>query len=128
MLLLVNGDSMSENNKIKLKLEKIVNTDKNGKNVKDREDNLTYVRHDAIALSQLINAVDSKTVTTGEYPAWIALDDKSREALNKDKSGIELTVDEASFLKKLFSNPQNDRVSLGVFHVRTIQGLLEQLK
>jgi hypothetical protein len=119
---------MNEKNRIKLRLEQVVNVDKGGKGVKDREGNLTYIRHDGIALSQLINAVDSKMVTTGEYPAWIALDDKSREALNKERSEIELTVDEASFLKKLFSNPQNDRVPLGVFHVRTINGILEQLK
>ncbi|MFQ5834307.1 MAG: hypothetical protein ACE5HR_00075 [bacterium] len=117
-----------DNNKIKVKLEQIKNIDKDGKSIKDKEGNLIYIRHDAIALSQLINAVDSKVVATGEYPAWIALDDKSREALKQDRDEIELTVDEASFLKKLFSNPQNDRVTLGVFHVRTINGILEQLK
>lgn len=113
---------------IKLKLEKVVNTDKNGKEVKDGSGNLTHIRHDAISLSQLINAIDSKAVAVGEYKALISIDDKCREALKQDYPEIELTVDESALLKKLLSNPQNDRISFSLFHIRTIDAVLEQLR
>ena len=119
---------MSGDNKIRLKLEKIVNTDKDGKNVSDRDGNLTYIRYDAIALAQLLNTVNSKAIATNEYKALIILDDKNREELKRDSGEIELTVDEAALLKKLLSNPQNDGISFSLFHIRTINAILEQLK
>lgn len=125
---------------IKLKLEKIVNTDKNGKGVLDKEGSLTFIRYDVIALSQLLNAVDSKAVQVGEYKALLGLDDKVRNVLLSDrkevettievsmKNEIELTLDESALLKKLLNNPQNDRISFSLFHIRTISAILEQLK
>lgn len=115
-------------NKITLKLGQIANTSKDGKEVRDKEGNLTYIRHDAVALSQLLNAIDSKAVQVSEYKALLGLDDRTREALLNDKTEIELTVDESALLKKLLSNPQNDRVSFSLFHIRTIDAILEQLK
>lgn len=115
-------------NKIKINLERINSTDKDGKDIKDKEGNPIYLRHDGIALSQLVNAVDSRSIAISEYKDLIALDDRSREAVMHETEEIELSVGEASLLKKLFNNPQNDKISFTVFHMRTIQGLLEQLK
>lgn len=119
---------MSENNKIKLKLEKIVNTGTDGKDIRDRDGNLAYIRYDVIALMQLLNAVNSKAVAINEYKTLIILDDKNREELKSDSGEIELTVDEAALLKKLLSNPQNDGINFSLFHIRTISAILEQLK
>lgn len=100
---------------IKLKLEQIINTDKDGKAIKDKDGNLTYIRHDTVALSQLLNVVDSKAVAVGEYPALMGLDDKFRQALKQDTNGVELSIDEGALLKRLLSNPQNDKVSFVSF-------------
>lgn len=113
---------------IKLKLEKIVNTDKDGKDIRDRDGNLTYIRYDTVALMQLLNAINNKAVTINEYKTLIMLDDENREELKRDSGEIELTVDEAALLKKLLSNPQNDGICFSLFHIRTISAILEQLK
>lgn len=119
---------MSENNKIKLKLEKIVNTDKDGKDIRDRDGNLTYIRYDVIALMQLLNAVNNKAIAVNEYKTLITTDNKTREELKNDRGEIELTFDEAALLKKLLSNPQNEGINFSLFHIRTISAILEQLK
>lgn len=113
---------------VKLKLESVVNTGIDGNPVKDRDGSLTYIRYDAVALSQLLNAVNSKTVSIGEYKTLITLDDKSREGLKAGINEIELAVEEAVLLKKLLSAPQNDGISFSLFHIRTISAILEQLK
>lgn len=114
--------------RVPLKLERIKNTDKEGNEIKDEVGNQTFIQHDAVALSQLLSAVDSKVITVGEYKDLIALNDKSREAVMRDMNAIDLNVGEASLLKKLLSNPQNDRILFTVFHIRTINSVLEQLK
>ena len=111
-----------------IKLQKIINKDRDGNDVKDVNGNVSYIRHDGIAFSQLINAVDSKIVAVSEYIDLLGLDDKSRDAAMKDLTEVELTVGEAALLKKLLNNPQNDKVSYPIFFIRTIHGLLEQLK
>lgn len=112
----------------RLKFEQIVEVDKNGNELKDREGNIVYLRNDQTALLQLLNAIDSKAAAVSEYKSWILLTDKIRDAWKLNKPEIELGIDEASFLKKILSNPQNDKISFSLFHVRTIDAVLEQLK
>lgn len=113
---------------IKLLLEQFVDTDKNGTELKDREGNLLYRRNDHIALLQLLNATDSRAIAVNEYKALLTLEDKIRGVWRKDGNEVELNLDESALLKKLFNNPQNDKISFSLFHIRTIQGLLEQLR
>lgn len=113
---------------ITFKLQQIIDTDKNGKELKDKDGNLIYYRNDNVALLQLLNAIDSKVVAINEYKAWITLGDKVKSSWLQDKNEIELDISEVSFLKKILENPANDRISFSLFHVRTIQNILEQMK
>lgn len=119
---------MSENNNRKLKLVQIVNVDKEGKEVKDENGSVTYLRDDSFALFQLCEAINSKAITVKERRVAISLSDKSREAFLHSKDGIELSVDEAALLKKLLENEDNKDATYPMFFIRTMEGLLEQLR
>lgn len=115
---------------IKLKLQQIVDTDKNGVELKDKEGNLLYYRNDSVALLQLLSTVDNRSVNVNEYMHLLTIYDRVKEAWRKDAQEIELGIDEAALLKKIMSDPPqaDGRVSFGIFHIRTINAMLEQLK
>ncbi|MGR3310671.1 MAG: hypothetical protein ACUZ77_07835 [Candidatus Brocadiales bacterium] len=114
--------------KLKIKLRQVIDTGKNGSELKDREGNLIYDRNDTVALLQLLSAVNSRAIAVNEYKALVGLEDKLKETWRRDKPELELNVDESALLKKLLSNPQNDGISFRLFHIKTIHGILEQLK
>lgn len=118
---------MSENS-IKLKLTQIVNVDKEGKEIKDKNDAVTYLRDDSFALYQLCEAINSKAITVKERRSAISLADKSRDAFLHGKDEIELNIDESALLKKLLENEDNKDTVYPLFFIRTMIGLLEQLK
>lgn len=127
---------MTENNlvvrevnlKVKLRLTQIVNLDRDGKEVKDRNGATGYIRDDCFALYQLCESINSKVITSQERRTAISLADKSREAFLQFSKEIKLNVDEASLLKKLLTNEDNKDVAYPMFFMRTMEGLLEQLK
>ncbi|HHT9124279.1 MAG TPA: hypothetical protein ACFYD6_00505 [Candidatus Brocadiia bacterium] len=118
---------MSENT-IKLKLTQIVNRDREGKEVKDNNGIRSCVRDDNLALYQLCEAINSKVLTVRERAIAVSLADKSREAFLTFKEEVELNTEEAALLKKLLENEENKDIVYPMFFIRTMVGLLEQLK
>ncbi len=114
---------------IKLKLNAVIDVDKNGIQFKDKEGNPLYCRNDCVALLQLLGLVDNRAVSVNEYMPLLSLYDKVKEAWRKESQEIELSIDESALLKKLLRNPGDDgKASFGIFHIRTINAILEQLK
>ena len=108
-----------------------VATDRKGKEIKDEKGNKSYKRDDFIGLLQLLNRFNSKFHEMKDYKLFLKLKDHLLENWKKDDLNLELTLDEATFLKDYLSElPNKDAKDQGLaeFELRTLCGILEQLE
>ena len=116
---------------ITIKLGCTFNTDKYDSIIKDIAGNVTYDRHDTLALSQMFSAIDIRSIPIDRHADWIMLAKKVKTAFKIDSNELVLTIDEAAFLKdfaKLAFPFHPDVKVLGTFYAETLQSLREQLK
>ena len=105
--------------------------DKKGKKIelKDLQGNQQYLRNDAVGLMGLLGRLDTRLYTLKDLKLWTKLRDKLRECFFKDSNDLELTLDEAKFLKDYLLNIQTKDAKdrpLQEFEIRTLVGLSEQ--
>ena len=103
--------------------------DKKGKEIKDREGNKSYRRDDFIGLLNLLNRFDSRIHEMKDYKTFLQLKDKLYQNWSKDNKTLELTIDQASFLKTFlseFTAKEGKDAPLQEFEMRTLVGILEQ--
>jgi len=111
--------------------EKAYDKDKKGHKIelKDHEGNQQYLRNDAVGLMGILGRLDTRLYTLKDLKLWTKIRDKLRECYFKDTDELELTLDEAKFLKDYLLNVQTkdakDR-SLQEFEIRTLIGISEQ--
>ena len=100
---------------------------------KDPAGNERYVRHDIFGLMSLLGRYDTKIHPMRDYKDWIALSDLCRQTALEEASEMELSPDQASFLKKYLEELPNKEMtaqnvpSLNEPDTRTLLGILEQL-
>ena len=105
--------------------------DKKGKETKDEKGNKQYKRDDFVGLINLLNVFDTKIHEMKDYKMFIKLKDHIFINWAKENKTLELSLDEATFLKDYLSNfPEKEgkNVSLPEFMIRTICGILEQIE
>ena len=115
---------------VKLVIEPLL--DKKGEVVNDPRDNEPLnKRHDAVALTQMLNGIDTRKYDFKALKAYSNLKEKIDEAWLKDKAELELTLDQAAFLKEYLENLNSktnaQTFSAGPFHIRTMIAVKEQL-
>jgi len=117
---------------IKLKLVSEVLLDKNNKEQKDiNSKEKLYKQLDIVSILELLSIWDSaKSKGLEDYKKYIKIKDKFEVAWREDLKEIQLSLDDAGFLKDYFSNIQDKsrQSSLREVHLRTIISVLEQLK
>lgn len=89
-----------------------------------------YKRYDALVLKQLMSVFDSSKYDLIGYRNFLNVTDKIDQVWKDDLSKLELTLDEANFLKEYFTNinkKSKDGTSFGEFHIRTLLYLVDKL-
>jgi len=115
---------------ITLTLIQEVALDKKGKEIKDADGNKSYQRDDFIGLLNLLAKFDSKFHEMKDYKMFLKVKDHLLENWRKEDKNIELSLDEATFLKRYLSElPEKEakNQSLQEFEIRTLCGILDQL-
>jgi hypothetical protein len=105
--------------------------DKKGRKVelRDVEGNLQYMRNDGIGLMGILGRLDTRNYTLKDLKTWTKLRDKLKEGYFQDSDVVELTLDEAKFLKDFLLNVQTKEAQthpLQEFEIRTLVGISEQ--
>jgi len=115
---------------VKIDMVREIMYDKKGKPLKDPQGEISYKREDYNGLMSLLNKYDSRLHDMKDLKMYLKLKDKLYEGWVKNKTQLELSVDEAAFLKKFLSE-YKDRdgkdVPLKEFEARTLVGMLEAL-
>lgn len=121
-----------ESQKIVIKLSREAVLDKKGKEVIGPDKEIAYKRDDIIGLQSLLGRFDNR-----KHPGAMKLirsvlnvQDKVRDAWLKDKKEIDLTLEEASFIKKYLEDITDNEAKdnqLREFEMRTLVGVLDQL-
>jgi hypothetical protein len=131
----MNEDSIKEETKTKntitIKFGWNTTTDKTGKDLRDRDGNVMYDRHDTIALSQIFSAIDVRALPIDQHEDWIHLAKRVKTAWREDANEMELSPGEVSFLRDVgnLKIPTHDTaLLLGTFFAETLQSLRKQLK
>ena len=122
---------MNKENTITIKLETTPLLDKSEKERKSPQGNALYQRHDAVALLQMIGALNLNRHGIDQMRTYLNLKDKLSEAWRKDKKTLELSFSEAAIIKELLQDPAKKmRAGIGItpFFVETIIPMLEQFK
>ena len=119
---------MGENNKITLKLTHVINVDRAGNEVKDELGSKSYFRDDSFALHQFCELMNNKMVSLKDRRAAVSLSEKSRDAFLISSNEIELNLEEAALLKKFLESENHSDITYRMGLMRTMEGLLEQLK
>lgn len=123
---------MSKLNNFVLKLEKEEAYEiKKGKKevIKDKAGEIQYLRNDIVGLMGLLTKFDSRIHNLKDYKQWIKLRDRLRQAFIDDLESVELSLDEASFLKEYLSNlseKEGKTATMVEFEIRSLIGVLEQ--
>lgn len=117
---------------IVVKLIKEESVDKKGEVIKDPKDNEPlYKRHDSIALTQMLNGIDTRKYDFKGLKTYSNLKEKVDNAWLKDGTELDLTIDQAAFLKEylgeLNSKTNAQTFIAGPFHIRTMVAIKEQL-
>jgi hypothetical protein len=105
--------------------------DKKGKEIKDEKGNKQYKRDDFIGLINLLNAFDTKIHDMKDYKMFLKLKDHIFANWVKENKTLELSLDEATFLRDYlssFSEKEGKNISLPEFMLRTLCGVLEQIE
>lgn len=104
---------------------------KSGKPLKDPRGEIQYIRNDIVGLMSLLAKMDSKIHSLKDYKSWIKLRDKLRNCFVDEKDVLEMSIDEAAFLKDFLSNlteREGKQTELSEFEIRTLVGILEQFE
>src|SRR4030042_3047964 len=107
--------------------------DKKGKDQKDPQGKQMYKRDDFIGLINLLNKYDTR-LHHGQMQntkTYLRLKDHVIKNWTDDNQKLELSLDEASFLKTYLSEVTDKEakdVPLAEFEIRTMVGVLEQLE
>jgi hypothetical protein len=116
---------------ITLQLKKTPFLDKSGKVQKDPSGEKLYSQHDSVALMSLLDAIDFTKYSMKEWRLAVKLRDKIEDAWRREAKNIELTLDEAAFLKDFLFNLK-DKLQAGTritpFVLRTVVAISEQLE
>lgn len=131
-----------------VKLEMVESTDKKGEVIRERKfdglgrpiigengeketGDILYKRHDAIALLQMLNGIDTRKYDFKALKIFSNLKEKVDNAWLKDGTELDLTLDQAAFLKEYLeelNKKTNAQIFIaGPFHVRTMIAVKEQL-
>lgn len=113
---------------VELKMEKMI--DRKGEVIKDNDGEPFFKRHDALALMQILNAINTRQYDFKALKVFGNLKEKVDEAWMKDKDKLELTLDQASFLKvyiEEFNKKSNPQFQGTPFHIRTMITIAKQL-
>lgn len=105
--------------------------DKKLREVKDPQGNKQYRRDDFVGLINLLNRFDSKRYGIKEYKMFLKLKDHIIANWVKENRTLELSLDEATFLKDYLSalpEKEGKENSLAEFEMRTLCGVLEQME
>ena len=91
-----------------------------------------YKQQDTQALMKLSSFFDSRKYSLKEYKQYIKLRNKIEEAWLKNNKTLELSLDEASLLKKFlisfFEKDNKEKQLIDIFMGRTITSILDQLE
>ena len=123
---------MDKQIKIKLVIEEAKDKDGKGNIItsKDPETGrVNYARNDSVGLLELLGKLDTKRHPLNSWKQSMKVKDKLTNAYLKDLKEIELSLDEASFLKlylKEFSEKEGKEMSIKGFELKTLFGILEQ--
>ena len=123
---------MDTTNKIDLVIVKEAALDKDGKEIKNAEGNVSYKREDYQGLLTLLNFYDSRKRGSfmKEGRTYLGLKDKIEKNWVNEATTVSLTLDEASFLKtylsELSANEGKD-VRIPEYVMRTLFGVLDAL-
>ena len=99
--------------------------------VKDPQGNIQYRRHDVTGIMMLLDKLDTRVHTMKELKMWTKVKDRLREAYFEKKNKLELTAEQAVFLKEYLTNFQErdgKDIQPREFEVRTLIGITEQLE
>ena len=105
--------------------------DKQGKVAKDPKGEKQYKRDDYVGLLQLLNRFDSRLHTIKDYKSFTHLKDNLLQHWAKEDTTVDLSLDEATFLKeylKTLPDKEGKEGRLAEFEIRTLIGILEQLE
>jgi hypothetical protein len=112
-------------------MEKIPATDQKGEIIKDAEGNIQYQQEDYAGLFNVLRLFDSRQHTTmDEYKIYVKTKDAINDAWMHDKTEVELSLDEAKFLKDFLAKfPEGDGkgYQMKEFEIRTLISIAEQL-
>jgi hypothetical protein len=90
----------------------------------------TYIRDDLTSLQRLLNHFDTSQKPQRDWMSWAKIRRKIYDCYINSDSKIELTIDEASFLKDFLDNFSKDLgkgVKLTDGEIITMSSILEQL-
>jgi hypothetical protein len=116
---------------LKIEMVQEVALDKKGKEVIDREGNKNYKREDFMGLMNLLSRFDSTRHTMKDYKFYIKLKDKIHRAWSEENRILDLSLDDATFLKTYlseYSEKEGKNVPLAEYEMRTLIGILEQME
>ena len=107
-------------------------TDPKGKEIKDKDGNLSYKREDYQGLLELLSLYDTRKRGSfmKEGRIYLALKDKISKNWVDNAEKVSLTLDEASFLKAYLSElnvNEGKEVRLPEYVMRTLFGVLDAL-
>ena len=115
--------------KINLVKEKMI--DKKGKVVKNPAGDVSYIREDCTGLMSLLNKFNTTLHDMKDFKTFLKIKDKIYKIWTKDGDTMELSLDEASFLRTYlseFKEKDGKNVPLREFELRTLVGILEALE
>ena len=118
------------NFKLKLEQEEAYQI-KNEKKIQIKNDKgeTQYVRNDVVGLMGLLGKFDSRIHTMQDYKYLIKLKDKLKLCFLTNMNLLDLSLNEAKFLKEYLSNlseKEGKENILAEFEIRSLIGLLEQ--
>jgi len=105
--------------------------DEKGKVIKNSVGEKNYKREDFNGLMGLFSKFDSRLHDMKAMKMVIKVKDKVYEAWVDEKTDVEFSLDEASFLKSYlseFSEKEGKTSAIKEFEMRTLTGLLEEME
>ena len=96
---------------------------------KNPKGEVNFLRNDLVGLAALLRRFDTRIHPPKDWKQSIKIKEKLTEAYIKDAEGIELTLDQATFLKlylKDLPEKEGKQEALPEFELRTLFGTLDQ--
>ena len=126
--------------KLKLVMEKALYLDKDKKKAVSRDMRTgeeMYIRNDLSGLQQLLTKFDTRMNDMKAWKMWTKVKDKLTDCYLNDKKWIELSLDEAIFLKDFLIDllekntrdsklPKEEKIIFKEYETRTLLGIIDQ--